>query len=182
MPFIKTKDMKTRTEQILAVLSILSWVVFIGLMIKAGAILTSYIVSIGNPQAAKNLYMNLNLYNLREVSFWKFTNTVSLMIALELLKAYTAFLVIKVLSKIKLANPFTEDVSTLLEKISHYIFATWVIVMLYNAHIKWLSKSITALRENFISGEFILLAGVIFVFSQIFKKGVEIQSENELTV
>jgi hypothetical protein len=54
--------------------------------------------------------------------------------------------------------------------------------MLYNGHAEWLSKRIAGLQENLISGEFILLAGVVFVFSQIFKKGVEIQSENELTI
>jgi len=38
------------------------------------------------------------------------------------------------------------------------------------------------MKGELISGEIHLLAGVIFVISQIFKKGVEIQSENELTV
>lgn len=33
-----------------------------------------------------------------------------------------------------------------------------------------------------MSAEFVFMAGVVFVMSQIFKKGVEIQTENELTV
>jgi hypothetical protein len=33
-----------------------------------------------------------------------------------------------------------------------------------------------------VSGETLFLAGVVFVIAQIFKKGVEIQSENELTI
>ena len=42
----------------------------------------------------------------------------------------------------------------------------------------------TVMHEDstLISGDFIFLAGIVYVFSQIFKKGVEIQSENELTV
>ena len=174
--------MKTKTEQILAVMNVLAWVAFIGLMIKAGAILTSYGVSICNPAASKNLYMKLNLENLREFNFWHYTGIVSMLFALEILKAYIAFLVIKVLSKIKLSNPFTNEVSEVLERISHFIFATWVLTMFYNAHVKWVSKSLPGQPENYISGEFILLAGVVFVFSQIFKKGVEIQSENDLTI
>lgn len=174
--------MKTKTEQILGVMNVLSWVAFIGLTIQAGAILVSYGVSTVNPEAAKNLYKGLNLYSLMQFNFWHYTLTVSFMIALCLLKAYVAYLVVKILSKIKLSSPFTVEVSELMERISYFILALWVIAMVYNLHTAWLVKKIAALQENFVSGEFIFLAGVIFVMAQIFKKGVEIQSENELTV
>ncbi|HEU0064405.1 MAG TPA: DUF2975 domain-containing protein, partial [Flavisolibacter sp.] len=154
----------------------------IGLMIKAGAILISYGVSIWNPEGAKNLYMGQNLYNLRQYNFFHYTLMVSFMVALLVLEAYIAYLVIRVLSRIKLANPFTFEVSGLIQKISYFIFGTWIMGMLYNAHTIWLLKRIAGFQENMISGEFIFLAGVVFVFSQIFKKGVELQSENELTV
>jgi hypothetical protein len=32
------------------------------------------------------------------------------------------------------------------------------------------------------TGEFLFLAGIVFVIAQIFKRGIEIQTENELTV
>ena len=174
--------MKSRTEQILVIMNILSWITFIGLMVKAGAILISYGVSVGNPEGAKNLYMGLNLYSLKQFDFWHYTATVLMLIALEVLKAYIAYLVIRVLSKIKMANPFKIEVSRVLERISYFILVLWIMTLLYNAHIKWLSKSVPGLRENLVSAEFLLFAGVVFVFSQIFKKGVELQSENELTV
>jgi hypothetical protein len=104
------------------------------------------------------------------------------MIAVIVLEAYIAYLVIKVLSKIKLSNPFTLEVVNILEKISYFMFGTWMVAGLYYVYTKWLSKEITGLPENLVSGEFIFLAGIVFVFSQIFKRGVEIQSENELTV
>jgi hypothetical protein len=109
-----------------------SWLALIGLIVKAGAILISYGVSIGNPVGAKNLYMGLNLYNLRQYDFWQYTGMVSLMVAILVLEAYIAFLVIKVLSKIKMANPFTNEVSKNLEKISYIILLTWVAVLLDN--------------------------------------------------
>lgn len=163
-------------------MNVLSWVVFLGLLVKAGAILISYGVSVGNPAGAKNLYMGLDLYAIRQFNFWHYTGTVALMSALLVLEAYIAFLVIKVLSRIKLTNPFTMEVSKTLERISYIILLAWATAMLFNAHATWLSKRIQGLQENLVSGEFILLAGVVFVISQIFKKGVEIQSENELTV
>ena len=174
--------MKKKTESILAAMNVLSWVVFIGLLIKAGVILISYGVSIGNPEAAKNLYRGMDLYNIRKFDLWHYTTMVSFIVAIILLEVYIAFLVIKVLSKVKLSNPFTTEVSKCLEKISYFILGVWVVSMLFNIHISWLSKSIDGLKDHLVPGEFIFLAGVVFIFSQIFKKGVEIQSENELTV
>jgi hypothetical protein len=174
--------MKTKTEKILAAMNVLSWVTFIGLLIKAGAILITYGVSIGNPDGAKDLYRGLNLYTLRQYDLWYYTSAVSFMVSIAIMEAYMAYLVIRVLSKIKLASPFTIEVAKLLEKISYVIFGIWIIAMLFNGYTKWLLKRVEGMPENWTSGEFIFLAGVVFLISQIFKKGVELQSENELTV
>lgn len=124
----------------------------------------------------------MNLNNLRQFDFTDYTITVFVMIVLEVLKAITAFLVIKVLSKIKLTNPFTLVISRNLDKICYTLFGLWILTNLFNVHIKGLSKSIAGIEQNLIPTEFILLAGVVYIFSLIFKKGVELQSENELTV
>lgn len=174
--------MKSRTKNILIVMNVIAWVVFIGLMVKAGAILFSYIITIGKPEGAKNVYDGLNLYSLRQFSFWHYTQKVLLMVAFAVLEAYTAYLVLKVFSKIKLANPFTIEVAKLIEGISYFILGIWVTALVHNLYTKWLSKKVPALEENLIPLDFLLLAGVVFIFSQIFKRGVEIQSENELTV
>ena len=174
--------MKIKTEQILAVMNVLAWLTFIGLAIQAGAILISYGVSTVNPEGAKNLYRGLNLYSIRQFNFWHYTITVAFMVALCILKAYVAWLVIKLLSKIKLASPFTVVVSAIMERISYFILVLWVTTMVYDAQLSWLSEKIAGLEGNLISGQFIFLAGVVFVMAQIFKKGVELQSENELTV
>ena len=75
--------MSKKTDRLLLIMNILSWIVFVGLMVKAGAILISYGVSIGNPEGAKNLYNGLNLYNLRQFDFWYYTQEVSFLAALE---------------------------------------------------------------------------------------------------
>jgi hypothetical protein len=170
------------TERLLAIMNVLAWIAFIGLMIKAGAILTSYLLSIWNPGASTNLYGGLNLSAIREFSFWQYTATVSLMIAMPLLEAYIAFLLIKVLTKIKMVSPFKVEISVLLERISYYILRTWFLAVLYNQHLKWLSKRMAGIDKNFISLEFIFLAAIVFVIAQIFKNGVKIQTENELTI
>lgn len=60
---------KKRTGQILKVMHVLAWIVFIGLAIEGSVFLTTYTVSCINPEAAKNLYRGLNLYNLLQFSF-----------------------------------------------------------------------------------------------------------------
>jgi hypothetical protein len=176
---IKTK---TRTEQILTVMHILAWVAFIGFEIEAGAIIISYGVSWFNPESAKNLYKGLNLYNLSQFNFWYYTLSVSFMVALAIMKAQVAYLVIKTLSKVNLMNPFKIEVAILLEKISYLLMGLWCVAMLNNAHNSWLLKLTGALQADWVRGEFIFMAGLVFVISQVFKRGVEIQSENELTV
>jgi hypothetical protein len=174
--------MKTRTDFILVIMNILAWVTFFGLLVKAGSILISYGVSVSHPVASENLYMGWNLSKVRQYDFWQYTVIVIMNVAILLLDSFIAFLITRALSKIKMSNPFTPEVSKILEKISYLILLVWIVAMLYNGHINWLSKQLSGFRETKFSGEFILMAGVVFVFSQIFKKGVEIQSENELTV
>src|SRR5678816_921184 len=53
--------MKPKTKTLLSFLHILSWIAFVGLAIKAGSFLISYIVSIKNPVASKDLYNDTGL-------------------------------------------------------------------------------------------------------------------------
>ena len=174
--------METKTERILRAMNVVSWIAFIGLMVQAGGILASYGVSTANPEAAKHLFDRLDLYNLEQYDFEHYTLIIFFKAAIYALEAYVAYLLIKVLSAIRLSNPFTMDVALRLEKISYFLFGTWIIAMFYDLHMAWLAERVAGLEKNYISGEFIFMAGVVFVISQIFKKGVEIQSENELTV
>ena len=174
--------MKTKTERILAAMNVVCWIAFIGLCVQSGGILVSYGVSVSNPEAAKHLFDKLDLYNLEQFDFWHYTLIVMFKAVIYALEAYVAYLLIKVLSVIKLSNPFTMEIALKLEKISYFLFATWVTAMFYDLHMAWLAERVTGLEKNYNSGELLFMAGVVFAISQIFKKGVEIQSENELTV
>jgi hypothetical protein len=173
---------QTRTGQLLGVMLILAWVAFIGFTIEAGAVLVSYSVSCANPVAAKNLYKGLDLYSLRQFNVWYYTGFVCFLVVLSLLKALVSWLVIKTLSKFTLKNPFTMGVAKRLETISYIAFGTWLVTLASNVYTGWLLKITGKLYGNWLSGEFIFMVGLVFVFSQVFKRGVEIQSENDLTV
>ncbi|MCF0058802.1 DUF2975 domain-containing protein [Dyadobacter sp. CY356] len=172
----------TRTKQILNVMYVLTWIAFVGLMIETGAILVSYVVSCLNPGAAKNLYKDLNLEELRTFSIYQYTMSVSFIIAVSAMKAYVSFMVIKALSKVNLANPFTVEMVSILEKISYTLLGIWIVAVLNNEHVSWLLKQTSITSETLSAEEFIFMAGLVFIISQVFKRGVEIQSENDLTV
>lgn len=173
---------QTRTQQVLTVMLILAWVVFIGYMIEAGAILVSYGISLVNPEASKDLYRGLNLYNLRQFDFWYYSLAVSFLAALSIMKAGVSFLVIRILSKFSIQNPFTAEVAGRLEKISYAAFGVWLVTMLSNGYTSWLLKATGELHGTWLSGEFIFMVGLIFIISKVFRRGVEIQSENDLTI
>jgi hypothetical protein len=93
-----------RTRQALKIVIFLAWLAIIGFMIQAGAILVSYFVSCVNPVAAKNLYNGLDLYNLRQLNFWRYTISVFFWAAVPVMKSSISFLLIQILSKINLKN------------------------------------------------------------------------------
>ena len=53
--------------------------------------------------------------------------------------------------------------------------------MLHNIHVGILER-VADIKPEHIAGEFIFLAGMIYVLSELFKRGAEMQTENELTV
>lgn len=179
---LKCLVVKKKTENILSVMNVFAWIAFIGLMVKAGAILVAFGVTWFKPEAAKNLYEGLDLQSLREYSMLQYSISVLMMVTIIILESYTAYLVIKVLSKIKMASPFTIAVANIIERISYFMLVMGGIAIFYSTHLGYMMKEVPGLHKSFEPGEFIFMGGIVFVIAQIFKKGVEIQTENELTV
>src|SRR4030095_3527457 len=173
--------MKPKTKVILVVLNILSWLAFVGLAIKAGSFLISYSVSLGNPIASKNLYNGTDLSAYRQQNFWNYTLIVWYKILLYATQAYVALLLTRLLSSVNISRPFHPNLAIMLQRISFDILGIGGIAMLHNIHIAILEK-LYGITSEYIPGDFLFLAGIVYVFAQIFKRGVEIQSENELTV
>ena len=68
-----------------------------------------------------------------------------------------------------------------MQKISYSIFYLWIIAMVHNTHVQFIGIRYKFPMELF-SSDFIFLAGIIFIFAQIVKRGIELQSENDLTI
>ena len=171
-----------KTNQILGILKIVSWVIFIGLCISTGSILISFIVSLFNPGGTYNLYMGMDLSKLHEFSKWHYIVMLSLIIILSTLKAYLFFWVVKIISKINITHPFSTHIARIITKMSNIALQIGITAVITNIYAQSLIKKNVNLTYQGGNTEFLYLAGILFVIAVIFKKGIEMQNENELTI
>lgn len=171
--------MNTNNTRIFSIMTIVFWIVFIGLLIQAGSCLIAFIVSFTNPELANALYLGENVSPFESPNDYKYT---SFFVAFALIKAYMAYLVIQVFLKLDLQQPFTERVAKLVHSISHVALGAGVLAMIAQGYAKWLAKTGVEVVHHWGSAQFLFLAGIIYVIALIFKRGVALQTENELTI
>jgi hypothetical protein len=179
--------MKSNTTTILKILHILSWIIFIGLCIKTGALLYSFVFSLViNSTGASNLYEGLDLSAVLSYDPRYYFGLVSLLITIAALKALILYFVIGIFRRINLVSPFSIPIAKLISLVSIVSIQIGMIILITNSYAKWLIKRGIELPPlgDYLSGasEYFLLGGIIFVIAQVFFRGVEIQNENELTV
>jgi len=73
----------------------------VGLAVKAGSFLISYIVSIKNPVASKDLYNDTGLSAYRQLNFWNYSVFVWYKILLYATQAYVALLLTRLKARSK---------------------------------------------------------------------------------
>ena len=167
-------------------LTIVAWVIFVGLCIEAGGLIVNFIFSIYNPQFVHNLYQKLDLSEMYERSKWAFYSMYSFVLVISILKAVLFYKVILLVTKIDMAKPFNNFSSKQILQISYYTFSIGLISHIAKQTAKNLMHhgyATNNLNEFWADSEaFIIMAAIIYIIAQIFKKGIEIQNENELTI
>lgn len=167
-------------------LHIVAWIIFVGLCIEAGAFLVNFIFSIVKPEFVAKLYQKLDLSQMYNSSKWAFFSVYSFILIISLLKAYLFYIVIMLLHKLDLSNPFNTFVSNQITKISYLTFSIGLLSYIAQQTVNDLKNyghNIGNLSGFWADGQaFIIMAAVIYVIATIFKKGVEIQNENDLTI
>lgn len=183
---LKSLSMKANTKFVLNTLHVVSWIIFIGLCIQTGAIIFSYCISMWNPTAAHHLYKELDFSNLYDFDIIYYSAIMLLIAFLSGLKAYIFYFIINIFLKINIVHPFSKEIASLIDKISYTALLCGVIGIMADSYTEWLTKNGVELSvmQKYLGGtsEFLFLAAVVFLIAQIFKKGIELQSENELTI
>lgn len=168
------------------VLKIVAWIIFVGLCIEAGGLIVNFVFSIYKPEFVHNLYQKLDLSDMYQRSKWAFFGMYSFILTISILKAFLFYVVIRLITKLNLSKPFNNFVSEQITQISYYTFSIGILSYIAREtarnlqHKGYVIDQLSQFWED--SQAFILMAAVIYVIATIFKKGVEIQTENDLTV
>jgi hypothetical protein len=178
--------MEKKNNYVFMFLSIVAWIIFVGLCIEAGALIVNFIYSLYKPEIIQNLYQKLDLSEMYNKSKWAYLNMYTFIMVISILKAYLFYLVILLISKIDLEKPFNSFVSKQITQISYFTLAIGLLSFLAQHTAKNLMDkgfNIDKLDQFWTDSQaFILMAAVIYIIATIIKRGIEIKNENDLTV
>jgi len=167
------------------VLKVLALLGAIGFSIECGSRMLSFVASFINADWAKRTYnADQDIFNIRTLSIPFYSLAMCLSILTSALKGTVWYVVYDLLLKIKLQTPFSIEVEKKLEKITYLLLGVWLVSSFFwKIYIYYLSQDTgIQLPANNTGDEYFFIAGIIYIISQIFKRGIEMQEENQLTV
>ena len=184
-------EIKITTNQILKVLQILSWIIFIGLCIEAGGIaVNTFITLFINPSGVENFWEGSDyLSRLYKFDHGQFFVIALTMIIVGVLKAILFYLIVKLFAnkKLNILQPFSMELRRFILKISYLALGiSWFSYVGFKYSV-WLTKQgveTADLQSLHIAGAdvWLFMAVILFVIAQIVKRGIEIQNESDLTI
>lgn len=178
--------MPKRSNFVFIALQIVAWIIFVGLSIEAGALIVNFIFSLFKPEVVHNLYEKLDLSEMYARSKWVYFGMYGFILVISILKAHLFYVVIRLLIKLDLSKPFSTYVADHITKISYFTLSIGLLSLIARETSKNLQQhgfEIDRLNQFWADSQaFILMAAVIYIIAVIFKKGIEIQNENELTI
>lgn len=183
-------ELKISNLQILKILNIISWIIFIGLSIDAGGYIYNTIyTSFFNSNAAQYFWNHLDFSNLYNYDKGYFFAIAICIILIAVLKSILFYMIVKIThkDKLNLSNPFSEELGKFVSILSYFCFLIGLFCVLGANYSEWLINQnifMPDLHSLKFSGAdvWIFMGVVLFVVAQIFKRGIEIQNENDLTI
>ena len=181
---------KVSTKLVLRILHILAWVIFVGICIEAGGIIVNaFFTLLLNPVGAQRFWQEIDLSGLYYYDPGYFFVETLFISIVAVLRAILFYLIVKILysKKLNLSRPFSEEVGRFIFRASYVTFLIGLFSLWGGKYTAWLIQqgvqmpAVDYLRLG--GGDvWLFMAVTLFVIAQIFKRGIEIQSENELTV
>lgn len=186
----KTLTMFKRTDLLLKGLHIISWIIFVGVCIEAGGVLTNTIYTVFfNPDFANKFWNHSDLSVLFRFNQVSFVTLTSLMSIVALLKATLFYIIIKIFhdKKLDFNNPFNATLGKYIVNIAYCAIGIGLFSKWGSDLCEWIANnqvSIPSIQKLNLGGAdvWFFMGFVIFIFAKIFKKGIELQTENDLTV
>lgn len=175
-----------KTKQILKVLHVLSWILFIGLCVEAGSFIFNAFFTVVLKLNSANYF---GLSALYKYDHGYYLVVLLLMSIVGIMKAILFYLIVKVLhdKKLDMSQPFNKEMGSFMFNASYLTLGIGLFCFWGVNYIEWLTQqgvTMPDMRQLSIGGGdvWLFMSVVLFVIAQIFKRGIEIQSENELTI
>lgn len=174
------------SRQVLRILYIISWIIFIGVCIDAGSFFFNAIYTVTINSRAADYFQLSSLY---QYDHGHFLVQLLLMGIQGVLKAIIFYLIVKILmdKKLDMAQPFNKEMGRFIFNVSYLALGTGIFTHWGMKYARWLAQQgvqMPDMQQLRLSGAdvWVFMSATLFVIGHIFKRGIEIQSENELTV
>jgi len=163
-----------------------AWLIFVGLSIEAGGLIVNFFFSLYKPEFVQNLYQKLDLSAMYRASKLAFFGMYGFILSIAILKSIMFYMVIRLMHKMDLKKPFNTFVAKQISIISYYTLSIGILSYIARQlaknlmHLGFVTENLNQFWRD--SQAFIIMGAVIYIIAVIFKKGVDIQNENDLTV
>ena len=184
-------ELKITTNQILKVLQVLSWMLFIGLCVEAGSIVVNtFIVLFINPAGVANFWEGADyLSQLLLFDQGYFMIITLIMIIVSVLKSIMFYLIVKLFNekKLNLSQPFSTALKQFVLNLSYLSLGIGLFCNIGFKYGLWLPTQGFGMADiqslDFAGADvWLFMAVILFVIVQLVKRGIEFQNENALTI
>jgi len=167
-------------------LHVVAWIIFVGLCIETGGLIINFIFSLYKPEVVQNLYQKMDLMPIFKESKWVFFGLYSFILSIAMLKVLLFYILVMLMHKMDLQKPFNSYVAKQISRISYFTLSIGIlgyIAKKSTMHINHIGFATNYLDSFWSDSQaFILMGAIVYIIATIFKKGVDIQNENDLTV
>ncbi len=182
--------MSTKTNYALQALTVVAWIIFLGVCIEAGVfIVNAFQIILIKPAALHKFWIEVNLSELYQYNDSHFITLTCLIIIVAVLRAIMFYNIVRLLheKKLNLSQPFNETIRRFILNIAYLalgigLFSFWGAAFTKNMVLQ--GVQMPTIEQLRIGGAdvWLFMGVVLLVIAQMFKKGIEIQTENDLTV
>jgi sulfur transfer complex TusBCD TusB component (DsrH family) len=183
-------EIKISTKTLLLILHVVSWIIFIGLSIEAAGILTRTVATLAlSPDVAARFWKSVDLSELFRINESQFVTLSTIIIIVSILKSILFYCIIRVFlnKNLNFSSPFNVIFKKLILTLAYLSFGIGWFSSWGAKVTKQLSNNGLTLQDNeqlHIDGAdvWLFMGVILLIVAYFFRKGIELQEENELTI
>lgn len=183
-------EIRISSNQVLRILQVISWIIFIALLVDAGGIIFNVIFTFAyNSDNTEHFWGGANLKNLYEYDHGQYVVIGIYMGIVTVLKAIMFYVIVRFLSSKKLIvdTPFNPALRKFVLILSYISIGIGIFAHMGVNYSKWLAGKGVSMPDSQLlklggADVWFLMAVTLIVIAQILKKGIKIQTENDLTI